>query len=109
MAWTGRRSEGPFQPPRGDTIIERVSPGTAPVALVPGDLAQAVAAARADIDAARARSDPRYLGYAQAALAPWWDAPDAPPDVLLLRATIRQHVHDFDGALTDLSAVLELR
>lgn len=35
----------------------------------------------------RARSDPRYLGYAQAALGTWWDSP-SPPEVRVLRATI---------------------
>jgi Tfp pilus assembly protein PilF len=51
--------------------------------------------------------DPRYLGYAQAALAPWWDMPDPPLEVQVLRASIRQFRHDFDGAVEDLGQVLE--
>src|SRR5580704_2212639 len=39
----------------------------------PDDLRAATALARLDIQLSRARSDPRYLGYAQAALHPWWD------------------------------------
>jgi hypothetical protein len=35
-------------------------------------------------------------------LAPWWDRADAPPEVLLLRATIRQSRHEFRAALVDL-------
>ena len=72
----------------------------------PEDLATAVALARLDIQLSRARSDPRYLSYAQAALAPWWDQPDAPTQVRVLRATIRQSVHDFEGALVDLDRVV---
>jgi len=72
----------------------------------PDDLRTATTLARLDIQLSRARSDPRYLGYAQAALRPWWDIPDAPPPVLVLRATIRQSVHDFDRALVDLDRVV---
>jgi hypothetical protein len=50
--------------------------------------------------------DPRYLGYAQAALAPWWDMPEPPVEVQVLRAGLAQFRHDFDGALSDLSGVL---
>jgi Flp pilus assembly protein TadD len=74
----------------------------------PGDLATALVLARLDIELSRARSDPRYLGYAQAALAPWWDLPAPPTDVLLMRATIRQSSHDFEGALADLDRVVAI-
>lgn len=50
--------------------------------------------------------DPRYLGYAQAALAPWWDLPEPPVEVQVLRAGLAQFRHDFDGALNDLGSVL---
>ena len=50
--------------------------------------------------------DPRYLGYAQAALAPWWDMPEPPVEVQVLRAGLAQFRHDFNGALSDLSSVL---
>jgi tetratricopeptide (TPR) repeat protein len=73
----------------------------------PDDLATALALSRLDIELSRARSDPRYLGYAQAALAPWWGLASPPSDVLVLRATIRQSSHDFDGALRDLDRVVE--
>lgn len=51
--------------------------------------------------------DPRYLGYAQAALAPWWDMPEPPVEVQVLRAGLAQFRHDFDGALNDLGSVLQ--
>lgn len=73
----------------------------------PTNVALAVASARADVATARRRGDPRFLGYAQAALAPWWTDAVPPAPVQLLRATIRQSLHDFDGALADLRAVLD--
>ena len=74
----------------------------------PDDLRTALALARLDIELSRARSDPRYLGYAQAALAAWWDLPSPPPQVLVLRATVRQSSHDFEGALADLDRVVSI-
>jgi Tfp pilus assembly protein PilF len=74
----------------------------------PNDLARAVRLARLDIMLARERSDPRYLGHAQAALSPWWNATVAPVEVLVLRATIRQSLHDFDLALSDLDQAIRL-
>jgi tetratricopeptide (TPR) repeat protein len=77
------------------------------LASYPRNLELATRAARGYIQKARAEADPRYLGYAQAALAPWWDF-GAPASVLVLRATIRQSLHDFPNALADLSAALKL-
>lgn len=51
--------------------------------------------------------DPRYLGYAQAALAPWWDMPTPPVGIQILRASLRQFLHNFSGAVTDLDEVLQ--
>jgi hypothetical protein len=69
----------------------------------------AVALARGDIQRSRALSDPRYLGRAQAELSRWYDLDAPPPDVLLLRATIRQSLHDFIGSRADLDHLLERR
>jgi Tfp pilus assembly protein PilF len=74
----------------------------------PQDLRAATALAQLDIELSRARSDPRFLSYAQAALAPWWEMPAPPLSVRVLRATIRQSVHDFDRALADLDEVVRL-
>ncbi len=57
----------------------------------------------------RSEGDPRYQGYARAVLAPWWDLAQPPPDVLMLRATIRQNGHEFDQALEDLERLLRIR
>ena len=75
----------------------------------PRDLASALAFARANIAQARLDADVRFLGHAQAALAPWWDLPQPPQEVLVLRAVIRQSLHDFDGALADITRALQRR
>jgi hypothetical protein len=53
---------------------------------------------------ANAEGDPRYMGYAQAALRPWWDLPAPPIDALVVRAVLKQYSHDFSGAMQDLIA-----
>src|SRR5262249_24435758 len=58
------------------------------------------------VERGRITGDPRYAGYAQAALAPWWDLEQAPQEVLVLRATLRQRTHQFEDALADLGTVL---
>ena len=66
----------------------------------------AVEIARGEIARARALSDPRYLGRAQATLARWWKLAEPPDDVRLLRATIEQSLHDFAAARADLDALV---
>ena len=73
----------------------------------PKNLALAVRTAQAAIELGRTRSDPRYLGQAEAALLPFWASADPPPVTLTLRATVRQSQHDFDGALSDLDRVVK--
>ncbi len=72
----------------------------------PNDLALAARLARRAIEAARETGDPRFLGQAQSALTPWWTEPSPPAPALLLRATLRQSTHDFDGALADLDQLI---
>lgn len=71
----------------------------------PGDAAIAVQLASRYVEEAGTEGDPRYVGYAQAALAPWWTQADPPLDVRVQRAVLRQYGHEFDAALADLSAV----
>ena len=72
----------------------------------PQDLGLATGLAQRYIALARSETDPRYLGYAQAALAPWWRQAAPPVPVRLLRATILQSTHHFDAALQDLDAII---
>ncbi|PHV39245.1 hypothetical protein [Janthinobacterium sp. BJB304] len=72
----------------------------------PQDMPLAASLAQRYIALARSETDPRYLGYAQAALAPWWRQAAPPLPVRLLRATILQSTHKFGLALQDLDAVI---
>ena len=58
------------------------------------------------LDEARDRGDPRYAGYALAAIAPWKGDADAPAPIAILFATLAQYQHDFDGSRQMLEAVL---
>jgi tetratricopeptide (TPR) repeat protein len=78
------------------------------LAKAPGDLDTALTTARRYIEIGRIESDPRYAGYAQAALAPWWHRADAPIEVRILRATLAQSAHHFDTALEELNGVLKI-
>jgi Tfp pilus assembly protein PilF len=112
------KADAPRVPSDDSEVLERLPTGAGNaqerererlrqgLAAHPDDLRTALTLARLDIETSRARSDPRYLGYAQAALGPWWDLPSPPSEVLVLRATIRQSSHDFEGALSDLDRVV---
>jgi tetratricopeptide (TPR) repeat protein len=73
----------------------------------PQDLALATNLAERYFRLATREGDPRYVGYAQAALAPWWTQPEPPTEVLVLRAGLRQYLHDFESALADLTLALK--
>ncbi|MGH8499307.1 MAG: tetratricopeptide repeat protein, partial [Methylococcales bacterium] len=66
----------------------------------------AVELARSYMKIGKSQADPRYFGYAQGLLSPWWDSSEPPSDVLLLRAAILQNRHDFQNALQDLEKLL---
>jgi len=72
----------------------------------PDDRALAVKVARRWYDEALAQGDPRFVGHAQAALAPWWNETTPPLDVRVQRAKLLQYGHRFDEALADLEAVV---
>lgn len=111
----------PFVPADDGQVLERLPYAAADpaqrelgelraqLARQPDNLALALRLARHYVERGRSSGDPRYAGYAQAALAPWWLQPAPPPEVLLLRATLRQRLHQFDAALADLDAVLALQ
>jgi tetratricopeptide (TPR) repeat protein len=75
----------------------RRSPTTLPIAL---------RVAQRAIEIARRDSDPRYLGYAEAALAPFGTGDAAPEAVRLLRAVLLQSNHHFDDSLALLDKIL---
>lgn len=72
----------------------------------PRNVEAAVTLARRYVEQALAEGDPRYVGHAQAVLAPWWDEAAPPVPVRVLRAVLRQWDHRFDEALADLDAAV---
>jgi Tfp pilus assembly protein PilF len=108
----------PFVPASDEQVLERlpVAPADpvqrdlrdlrARLAREPGNLSLAVTLARRYAELGRSSGDPRYAGYAQSALAPWWGLAEPPREVRMLRATLRQRVHEFDAALADLAALI---
>lgn len=108
----------PYRPAADSDVIEQLAPSRDPrVAQLrllqsdldthPGDLARASAYARAAIERGRQEQDPRDFGYAQSALAPWWNQPQPPSGARLLRATLEQWRHDFPAAIRDLDAIID--
>jgi tetratricopeptide (TPR) repeat protein len=73
----------------------------------PLDLGAAVRLARRYYEEAASEGDPRYIGYAQAALAPWWGEPDPPVPARVMRAILLQFGHQFDAAAADLSVAVQ--
>ena len=93
-------------PRRADATQSELRSLRAQLSSRPQDLALATSLAQRYIGLSRSETDPRYLGYAQAALAPWWRQAAPPVPVRLLRATILQSTHHFDAALQDLDAII---
>ena len=73
----------------------------------PGDIASIAALAQLYIERSRSESDPRYLGYAQQLLDPWWEEDNLPPRIQRLRAILLQGQHRFKAAIKDLDALLQ--
>lgn len=112
--WAGA---APHIPKNGNEVIERLPRRADPaqqelqrlraqLAADPRNVALATRVATSYIATARRETDPRYFGYAQAALAPWWSMPAPPHEVRLLRATLLQSTHHFPEALSDLHAIV---
>lgn len=93
-------------PRRGDPVQQELRRLRSQLNAAPNDLTLAATLAKRYIAIGRDETDPRYLGYAQAVLAPWWWLSAPPPQVRLLRATLLQSSHQFKPALEDLNAVL---
>ena len=118
LALSGELAAAAPQRPTDDAFVLAIVPAGRPggspdlrsaktdLARNPTDLGLAVRVARLAIEAGRASADPRRYGQAQAALAPWWNEANPPEEARVLRAVIRQALHDFQGALADLDAIL---
>jgi tetratricopeptide (TPR) repeat protein len=96
----------PYRP--NDPIVREINGLRGQLAANPRDQQIALKLARAYFAQAGAQSDPRYVGYAQSVLKPWWDLAEPPAAVLVMRATLRQYSHNFSDALADLDRALKI-
>ncbi len=115
LAMAVSASAEPLRPTDDDQIVERLTNDGArdgerelrrQWAADRSDPALAAALARRYLERAQELGDPRFAGRALSVLAAWPDAATAPIDVLLLRATLEQHLHAFDAAIANLQALV---
>ena len=92
--------------PPGDPALKQLRALAATARAAPDELAPAIAYARRAVEFARHNGDPRYAGYAEAALRPWLSRAEVPPGAAFMDAVLRQYRHDFTNALSILDALL---
>jgi tetratricopeptide (TPR) repeat protein len=91
-----------------DPSIRRVDSLRKQLAARPGDVALRLEIARRYFDLAMAQGDPRYVGYASAAIGPLAQSAATNASYWLLRGMILQYSHDFPGGLQSLAKAAEL-
>ena len=113
-------SAAPFTPANDSEVVERLPSGaTDPsvrrvdslrkqLAARPDDAALRLEIARRYFDLAMAQGDPRYVGYASAAIQPLAQAASNNAPYWLLHGLIQQYSHDFTGAMASLEKAGEL-
>lgn len=84
---------------QGDERARALAADRARLAASPRDPELALKVAGAYYALAGAEGDPRYIGYAQAALAPWATDRDAPADILFMLGKLLQWRHEYTPAL----------
>ena len=91
---------------RGDSASAELRQLRVALAAEPANVEAATRLAKALYSMQEAEGDPRFIGYAQAVLRPWWAMPRPPIEVLEMRIALRQYNHDFEGALEDVSQMI---
>jgi tetratricopeptide (TPR) repeat protein len=105
---------GPYLPGSDSTVLAELPAGTRHTdvsarRLARGRVDVAIPLAQFYIQQSRVSGDLRYLGYAQAVLAPWVNQSPPLPDVLVLQATLQQSRHEFTASLATLDRALTAR
>jgi tetratricopeptide (TPR) repeat protein len=110
----------PFTPASDNEVVERLPSGATDPSVRRVDSLRKQLAARPDdaglrleialryFDLAMAQGDPRYVGYASAALAPLATSGVNNAQYWLLHGLLQQYSHDFAGALQSLHKASEL-
>ena len=91
----------------GDPAAAELRRLRAAAAAAPGDAGLAARLARRYFDMAMAEGDPRYVGYAQAALRAWPETAAVPAEILTLHGMLRQYRHDFARGMADFDLALK--
>ncbi len=104
----------PYVPKSDEVVLAELSAGTRYADVAARRLARArvdvaIPLAQFYIQQSRLSGDLRYLGYAEAVLAPWVKQPAPKPDVLVLQATLQQSRHEFSASLITLDQALSVR
>ena len=99
-AYVPRGLAAPYLPGSDSAVLAELPAGTRHADVSARRLA------RGRIDVARLSGDLRYLGYAEAVLAPWVNQDPPAPEVLVLQATLQQSRHEFSASLDTLDRVL---
>ncbi|HXR18378.1 MAG TPA: hypothetical protein VN757_00395 [Steroidobacteraceae bacterium] len=104
----------PYAPSSDSVVLAELPAGTRYSDLAARRLARerldvAVPLAQFYIQQSRVSGDLRYLGYADAVLAPWLNQRPAAPEALVLHATVQQSRHEFTDALATLDRALAAR
>jgi tetratricopeptide (TPR) repeat protein len=104
----------PYIPSSDNVVLAELPAGTRHADVSARRLAQgrvdvAIPLAQFYIQQSRLSGDLRYLGYAEAVLAPWVKQNPTLPDVLVLQATLQQSRHEFTASLATLARALNAR
>ena len=120
LALSGAVSAAPFIPANDNEVVERLPASASDpsvrrveslrkqLAARPDDAPLRLEIARRYFDLAMAQGDPRYVGYASAAIAPLAATAAKDASYWLVRGMIQQYSHDFAGALQSLAKAREL-
>jgi len=107
----GAAAAAPYRPADASAVLERLpmrqgderaralAADRAKLATEPKNPSQALKVAKAYYELAGAEGDPRYIGYAEAALTPWAADANAPADLLYMRGKLLQWRHEYTPAL----------
>jgi len=114
IALVGAVAAAPYTPHDDAVVLAEVAPGAAHVTapalqLTRQRLDVALPLAQFYITRSRATGDLRFLGYAEATLAPWLNQSPPLPAVLVLHATILQSRHAFDASLQELDRAVAVQ
>ena len=110
----------PFTPANDETVLEtltfsllerrsEITELRQEIAANPTNETIAVHAGQRFVAMGNQAGDPRFYGYAHAAIRHWWKDATPPAEILALRAKLKEKDHRYDEALADLHKLLTLQ